>query len=321
MNPFDRRAARRGALIRKCVRWGALALLIIALALTARFLSYRSLLPAVEIAARAEGEFRIHFLAAGQGDCTIVEFPDGELLVVDAGRGSFAEENYLLRYIKGLRPKEISLIATHADADHFGGFTELLALYRVKKVYLPLLDAETSEYRRFLNAVARERCETETLARYSLIAHDSGAYLACVSPLSDGETDENDASAVLYLSCGGVNVLLCGDISAAVERKLAREYALAEGIFDCGGYPVRLEETDILKVAHHGSGYSSCKEWLDLLGAKTAVVSCGKGNAYSHPASGAIARLAASGAEIFRTDELNAVRVTVKDGNYRIDTE
>ena len=321
MNPFAPRPYGRKKAIRKIMIVCVCALLIGALALFDFLCPFQSMLPAADIPARAEGELRVHFLSVGQGDCAAVEFPDGEVLFIDAGDGGFEAETALLRFVKGLKPVSISLAATHANIDHYGGFIKLTSLYPVKKAYLPAVESPTAEYRAFVSAVARTGCETETLTRYSVIAHPSGAYLVCISPYSAGETDENDSSAVLYLSYFGVNVLFCADISGVRERRLLREYALMEGIFDAGGYRVRLNETDIVKVAHHGSAYSSDSDWLGLLGAKTAVISCGRGNSYGHPASGAVKRLSDAGAEIFRTDELGNVTVHVLNGNYEVTTE
>ncbi|MDE5896619.1 MAG: MBL fold metallo-hydrolase, partial [Clostridia bacterium] len=229
MNPFEPRMPKRRAFFVRLIIVCTVALLIAALAVLSYCVPYKTLLPAANIAARKEGALRLHFLGVGQGDCTIVEFPTGELLVIDAGDGAFSAEKEIVRCIKALDPTGISLLATHADADHYGGLIELLSLYEVKKVYLPVLGSETARYGKFTEAVAREGCETEVLTRYSVIADTSGAYLVCISPYSSEEEDDNDSSAVLYLNYRGVSALLCGDIGAARERLLMREYAIEEG--------------------------------------------------------------------------------------------
>ena len=80
-------------------------LLVAVVALVHMFVPLSSLLPAYKLAAREEGELRVHFLDVGQGDCTIVEFPSGEAVVIDAGDGSFINRNHTVRYLKALAPK------------------------------------------------------------------------------------------------------------------------------------------------------------------------------------------------------------------------
>lgn len=279
----------------------------------------RAALPARAIPEREEGELRIHFLDVGQGDSAVVEFPDGELLLIDAGDGTFYNENKLIQYLKGLDSKKISYLATHADLDHFGGFSELFEYFPPEKVYLPALPSDSSAYSKFLEECDRSGCELSALSRYDAIAHASGAYLACVSPYAAGEGDGDDSSAVLYLNYQGVRVLFCSDISVVRERLLLREYALGEGIFDAGDYRVNLEKVDVLKVAHHGSDDSSSAEFLSLVSPREAVISCGRGNRYTHPFAGSVERLGLCGARIWRTDELGDIVVRIsEEGLYNI---
>ena len=295
---------------------------VIALAAFCAFVPIKRLLPAYDIPARGEGELRLHFLDVGQGDCTLVEFPSGKVLVIDAGDGTFRANNRLVRYLKGLRPTSLILLLTHADSDHYGGFESIVETFGAEKIYLPVLDSNASSYRALLSAVEKRDIQTETLVRYGVI-EESGAYLKCLSPYSVGETDGNDASAVLYLDYGGISAVFCADISTTRERRLAREYLLDETLFDGASTPVRLGGVEILKLGHHGSADSSSEEWLSLLCPKTAVVSCGRGNSYAHPAGEALARLksASPTAEIYRTDELGDIVVAIANGNYTVYTE
>ena len=290
----------------------------LALSVAAYFLPPDLFLRAYAIPQRREGEMRIHYLDVGQGDCSVIEFPDGEILIVDAGDGSTAHCNKIVRYLKGLAPTSVTMVLTHADSDHYGGFARLLKTFGADRFFLPVLKAEEAAYLKLLATVERAGSETGELTRYATLTNASGAYVVCLSPYSIDETDGNESSTVLYLSYGGVNAVFCGDISAARERRLVREYALDESLFDSNGYSVRLSETDILKVAHHGSAYSSSQEWISLLNAQTAVVSCGRGNAYSHPSDEALNRL--SDSEIYRTDELGDVVVGIYQGEYSVYT-
>lgn len=294
--------------------------IIVAIGIWNHITPFRRYLPAIDVAAKEEGEVRIHFLDVGQGDCEIVELPDGSALIIDSGDGSWQNNNHILQYLKNLHISTIFLIITHADSDHCGGAAALLEDKRAETVYLPVLPASMGIYEAISQNAEAQGAEVKTLTRYDVIDR-AGAYAVCISPYSVNESERNDSSTVLYFSYAGVNVLFGGDISEERENRLVNEQILSEEIgenlFDSGSYAVRLRNTDILKVSHHGSETSSSWAWLELLSPKTAVVSCGRGNAYGHPTGGAISRLSAVGAEVFRTDELGDVMVTIsKDGTY-----
>jgi competence protein ComEC len=108
----------------------------------------------------------------------------------------------------------------------------------------------------------------------------------------------NDDSIVLEVVYGEVGILLTGDISAEIERSIAPLLT-----------PVR---TRILKVAHHGSRTSTSQALLDAWRPDIAVISCGRGNRFGHPAIEVLRRLEASGATVFRTD---------RDGQITIETD
>ncbi len=296
-------------------------LLVLSIALFEYFLPFETLLPAAKIARRQEGELRIHFLDVGQGDMTVVEFPEGDLLVVDAGDGAFEASNKAYRFLKGLSFRSLSIAVTHPDADHCGGVEDILRRMGADRLYLPAVGTEDRFYQSMLEEAERIQCPIGQLTRYSVIAQPCGAYVVCLSPYSQEESSDNDCSTVLYLRYGETCVLLTGDISSARERLLMREYALDNTIFDKGVYSVRLEDVDILKVAHHGSSGSSCEEWLELLDAETAVISCGADNPYGHPHAATVARLTEHVENIYRTDELGDIVVRITPQEYTVATE
>jgi len=62
---------------------------------------------------------------------------------------------------------------------------------------------------------------------------------------------------------------------------------------------------DVLKVAHHGSRWSTTPEFVEAVHPTWAVISCGAGNAYGHPHEEVLGAL--GGATILRTDELGTI--------------
>ena len=98
----------------------------------------------------------------------------------------------------------------------------------------------------------------------------------------------NDDSVVLEVRYGDVAVLLLGDVGAGIERSIATQLTPAKH--------------RILKVAHHGSRTSSSRELLESWRPDIAIISCGRGNSFGHPAPDVLQRLESVGTTIYRTD-------------------
>ena len=89
---------------------------------------------------------------------------------------------------------------------------------------------------------------------------------------------------MLQVTYGRTGILLTGDMSAEGEKTWLKKKEEEKG----EGDDVQVQ---ILKVAHHGSGSSSCEEFLKQAAPDCAVISCGRGNRYGHPAPETIERL------------------------------
>ena len=249
--------------------------------------------------------------------------------MIDGGNGSDSANKALMRYINALKIKKIDyLIATHADADHCGGLDTVLAYEKVGMAFLPLAKSSTNEeYSSFYAAMLDEECTLRYSSRKMSIVNDEYGYkLYFLYPYA-ADIDEklkaeeffeeqNESSAVIWLEYQGVSALLAGDATTAVEENLMRDDRL--GLLS--NLDMRLSETDILKVSHHGSKDASSEEFLKYLHIQTAVISCGENNIYEHPSNETLSRLEAVNAEIYRTDILGNISITVKDGKYQIDT-
>ncbi len=275
------------------------------------------------VSKRKAGELRIHFLDVGQGDCTLVELPDNKILLIDGGNGSGANDKKIMRYLNALEIERIDyLVLTHADGDHAGGLDTVLKYKTVKNVYYPYLEnpSVNREYAQFYEKLLDENCKKFISERYLTISSKKENYpftLAFLSPYSlETNADvagENDDSAVLWLEYQGVSAMFLGDASTAVERRLMQ--ADQVDIFEEIGVKL-FQNTDVLKVAHHGSADSTSAEFLEYLQVQTAVISVGKDNAYGHPDGEVLTNLLSKGVETFRTDEKGTVILTVKDGKY-----
>ena len=120
-----KRLSRR-RLIKKFAVYFSSAAAVLAIAILAYFFPYRDLLPALAVPARGDGETRIHFIDVGEGDATLVEFSSGDALLIDAGCGDFLNSQKILRYLRGVNFRTLSVVATHSDGDHCGGIADVL---------------------------------------------------------------------------------------------------------------------------------------------------------------------------------------------------
>lgn len=230
----------------------------------------------------------ITFIDVGQGDCALVETPAGQRLLVDCGDAvNQAAERAILPYLRRANIRRLAaVIITHDHDDHRGGLPALQRSLAIRQV---LTAAELHRGQRLSSG---------------------GLTITALWPEKPEEPPDtgaagNDDSIVLRLSYCGRTVLLCGDIEAEAEGRLAPVMARGPAI-------------DLLKVAHHGGRNSSTTEFLTAVRPRLAVISVGANNRFGHPHPDALARLTTAGAWILRTDRCGAIRVAVNAGGIAV---
>lgn len=283
-----------------------------------------------------DGELRVSFLDVGYGDCTLVEFPDGRTMLIDSGNGRYGNQLKLLKLLNGYGVDNIDyLVCTSVKNERCGGFGELLKYKAVGKVYMPycLSTQITDGYRAFCEAVKSCGAKTE-ICEYGAGERGDGYEFCFLSPsvhtLENGEydllnknpneTNINNASAALWLECGGVSFLFLGDVNSEIEAKICADYLLTGGQ-TAAGYNVRLENCKIVKAANHGKITSACAALYDLIKPETVIISVGE-NGQGCPSQDVISDAQRyAGENLYRTDYCGTVTVTAKDGSYRIEKE
>ncbi len=280
------------------------------------------------------GQMRVNFLDVGNGDCTVAELPDGKILLIDGGDGTYSHN---LKVFKELNSRGIDkidyLICSSVENEACGGLSEILKYKQVDKIFAPYcpLKYVSEGYESFCEEV--ERLEKKvTFCEYGIGVFDeeSGYSFCFLSPdthlSDDGEyqallkdpTAENikNASAVIRLEYEGVSFLFLGSTGQAVQKKLISDYNFAD--IEIGGHKIDLTDCDVLKMSDHGSTEGAYAPFLDLISPHTAIISVGE-NGRGCPTLAALANAQNYvGDSLYRTDELGTVTVEVKDGNYEI---
>ena len=117
---------------------------------------------------------------------------------------------------------------------------------------------------------------------------------------------ENEDSILALVTVMKQTILLTGDASEKVEEAVVQ-----------ANPNLRFS---ILKAGHHGSRTSSGEALLKLVQPRLAFISCGKHNHYGHPSPETLARLRASGAIIFRTDQDGQIRLRLTKEKLEVTT-
>lgn len=230
---------------------------------------------------------QIMFIDVGQGDSCLI-LSGGKSVLIDGGTYEAGRDHVapVLDHL-GIDVVDIA-VATHLDEDHLGGIRYLMECDRVSETLTPCPKAE-------MHAVAAgDRIE---------LSEDT--VIRMIYPEADMPHDgENEDSLVCLIESSDTEILMTGDIGAETEQLL-----LEQGIID---------DIDILKIAHHGSSYSTCGAFLDVCTPEYAVISVGRHNDYGHPAPDTIKRLEARNIEIYTTAECGAVTIEVRDKGFNI---
>lgn len=246
------------------------------------------------------------FVDVGQGDCLHIK-AGGKNLLIDGG-GSFnynvgksTLKPYLLK--NGVAKIDMA-IATHLHTDHYQGLKELSQTYRIKK--LGVYEANSVNENHLKKEFKTD--EILYLAAGDVINMGRNVSVEVLSPDRGNpldEKDENKNSLVLRVNVKGSSVLMTGDIDEKGEKTLIADTDI---------------KADILKIAHHGSRYSSCEKFIAVAAPKIAVIQVGK-NTYGHPSEEVIKRLEEHKITVLRNDEQGAVGIRVnKAGDFGIVT-
>ncbi len=248
-------------------------------------------------------------LDVGQGDATLIRFPDGRTWLIDAG-GTLAGSRFDIgaRIVapalraQGVRALD-ALLLTHADADHVGGAAGLIPLIPPAQVWegVPIAGLPVLDVVRRAAATAGAEWGAVAAGRQARVAGVEVRVLHPPAPDWERRRPRNDDSVVLELRLGAVSLILPGDVGPSVEALLADALA-----------PSALR---VLKAAHHGSRTSSTAAFLDAVHPAIVLASAGRANRHGHPDPAVVARVRERGAALYRTDRDGAIAVDT-DGRW-----
>lgn len=254
---------------------------------------------------------RITCLDVGQGDAIVVETPENYVFLIDGGSSSKSGigQYQLLPFLKSRGISYIDAVfISHTDEDHISGVKEMLGYMdkgltsvRAGNLILPAWEEPPKVWEE-LSLLAQSVGMEVFTGRKGDIFRSGDLCFEVLSP-SEGASGEevNEDAIVLELSYGDFRALFTGDIGKKTEEKLLDD----------------LTDIDFLKVAHHGSRYSTSEAFLSKTKPELSVISVGAANTYGHPSPETVKRLKKCGSQVAYTMESGAVMVEVGKGNVK----
>ena len=256
-------------------------------------------------AAAGSEPLRVDFLDVDQADSTLVRFPDGRSLLVDAAgqvRGQAdVGGRVVVPAVWALGVRRLDYLAiTHGHPDHIGGAGAVLRDLRPREMWEGI-PVPLSEPLAALRSGARAAGTVWRNVQAGVVERIGGVRVHVAHPPApDWERPRvrNDDSLVLELRYGDVSIVLPGDIEAGVEGEVV---AALE--------PAERGTLRVVKAPHHGSRTSSSALFVNSLRPVLAVASAGRDHAFGHPHPEVVSRYEEAGAVVLFTGDEGSVAV------------
>lgn len=277
----------------------AILILLIPAVFRGRYLALCWILPLLLPMKRlpSPGDYDVTVLDTGQG-LSVVARTQNHTLLFDTGPG-FADgfnagRSIILPYLRARGYRRIdTLVQSHGDNDHIGGFDAIMTGIEVEEV----LTSVPAQIR-----FAGHNCESGKSWTWD------GIPFRMMHPPANHEFEGNNASCVLMLGPPGYKVLITGDIEEEAERWLMTEFA----------HELRAR---LLVVPHHGSKTSSSYGFIRAVDPDTAIIAAGYLNRFRLPNQDIIQRYLSRGVHVYNTATDGAISIKFTRGKLFISAE
>lgn len=229
---------------------------------------------------RSSNEMEVCFLNVGQGDAILIHRYPFVQVLIDGG----PDDTILYKLRKHLpffdRTIE-AIILTHPQQDHLTGLLEVLKYYQVKNIVVTGVKSKSFLFQQWEKELQNSQAKIYFAKQGLTFQFSKNTWLKILYPFNflqkEFYKDLNNTSIVATLNLRGHKFLFTGDISSKVEKQLLDHFESLN--------------VEILKIAHHGSKYSTSDEFLAKALPEWAIISAGKNNRYHFPHKETLKRL------------------------------
>ena len=251
-------------------------------------------------------KLEIIFFDIGQGDSILIKAKNNQQILIDGGPNDSVVDK--LGETLPFYDKKIELIIlTHPDRDHISGLIEVVKRYKVDKILKTGIECSTETCQILSEQIQKKKIPMKIAQVGQTIFIGDNIFLGILNPLENlsGENvkNKNDTSIVAKFIVGKNSILLTGDITSKTEEKLI------ENNFNF--------QSNFLKIAHHGSKYSTSENFLKEVSPETAIISVGK-NSWGMPTKEVLEKLDRKKIKVYRTDIDGDVRIILEEDDFKI---
>lgn len=253
----------------------------------------------------ASSLLKVYFIDVGQGSSILVQ-SESKNTLIDTGDEKYYDKLDSFLYYNQINSID-QIVLTHNDPDHIGNVDRLIKTRKVGTViqskYGYKKNASTKDVKELNAAVSKYHTKTVKVKKGNKIDFGCGMKGEVLSPWKNYKK-VNQTSLVIKMVYGKYSYLFTGDIYSSNEKELIKKYNV---------------KSTVLQIPHHGSYTSSSEQFLKKVGAKYAVISCGKNNPYHHPRPEAMKRVKKyiSNKNLYRTDQDGTI-LFINDGKKLI---
>lgn len=272
------------------------------------------------------------FCDVGQGDAAYLRLKQGIDILIDAGPKREVL-SCLGKYMPFYDRKIEFAILSHPQADHFGGFIEILNRYQIDLFIVVPVISDSKNFKTLKEKLIKKKVKIRNFyygEKVNLSSNDKEIaridffwpkksfvsqniiekgvlFRENVLGIYHSFLDLNDFSFIFLFSYGDFDVLFTGDASPRVLNLTAQFVA-----------DFSQKKIEVLKIPHHGSKNGLTKKFLELADPELSVISVGKKNSYGHPSKEILEILKALKKNYLRTDEKGDILIEFNNKEWRV---
>ncbi len=250
-----------------------------------------------------EKGFVVHYIDVGQGDSSLI-ICDGQAMLIDGGASD--QSDLIYAYLKKYDISKLKyIVGTHPDDDHIGGLSGALNFATVERAFCSVDEYDSKPFSSFQKYLNKQKVVLE-IPQAGTELELGSAKVQFIAPRTKLD-DTNNNSIVIRVVYGNTSFLFAGDAEFDEETSILNA-------------KVNIE-SDILKVGHHGSEYSTSDGFLKAVNPVLAVISCGTDNSYGFPTQKVLDKLKKNDIDLLRTDKHGDILIYSNGEDLEYETE